>query len=126
MLLSRANKIFHKIMTNNRKSHILKILETYDQEHYEFGRNVQIDFHIRKYYLHNKQLSSIDREFINDQVYTMVKYKGLLDFLSQSPLNWRSRFETMYDGDFENQIENKNLPPYILINKYYFYLVIFV
>jgi hypothetical protein len=111
MLLSRANKIFNKIMTNNRKGHILKILETYDQEHYEYGRNIPIDYQVRKYYLQNKQVASIDREFINDQVYSMIKYKGLLDFLTPSPLNWRSRFETMYDSDFEKQLDNKNLPP---------------
>ena len=111
MLLSKANKIFNKLMSNNRRSHILGILETMDQEHLEFGRNIPLDLHMRKYYLKNREISSVDREFINDQVYNLMRYKGLLDFLTRHPLNWRSRFETFYEPEFERQLENKNLPP---------------
>jgi len=111
MLLSKANKIFNKLMTNKRKNHIISILEDLDHEHLEFGRNIPLDLHIRKYYLQNKEVTPPGREFINDQVYNLVRYRGLLDFLSKPPLNWHSRVETMYEPKFQEQMDNPNLPP---------------
>lgn len=111
MLLSRTERIFNKVMTTYRRGHIINILETFDQEHLEYGKNVPLDMHIRKYYLSNRQVSNIDREFINDQVYNLIRYKGLLDFLTRKPLNWHSRFDRLYEPDFTKQMDNVNLPP---------------
>lgn len=111
MLLSKTNKIFNKLMSTYRRGHIINILETFDQEHLEYGRNVPLDLHLRKYYLSNRSIITTDRDFINDQVYNLIRYKGLLDFLTKSPLNWSSRFERIYEPDFEKQLDNANLPP---------------
>ena len=110
-MLTRANRIFNKLMSGYRRGHIINLLESFDNEHLEFGRNVPLDMHLRKYYLNNRQVSNIDREFINDQVYNLIRYKGLLDFLTKSTLNWSNRFESLYHPDFEKQINNPNLPP---------------
>lgn len=111
MLLSRSTKMFNKIMTNKRKNHIINILEGFDHDHLEYGSNIPLDLHLRKYYLNNKEVSNVDREFINNQVYNFMRYKGILDFLSKPPLNWFSRFETFYEPNFYKQLENPNLPP---------------
>jgi hypothetical protein len=112
-MLSKANKIFNKLLTSKRRSHIIKILEQFDTEHMKLGRNIPLDLHIRKYYLQNRTVTVPDREFINNQVYNLIRYKGLLDFLSKPPLNWHSRLEAIYDPDFELQLENQNLPAYM-------------
>ncbi len=110
-MLTRSNKIFNKLMSSYRRGHVINLLEQFDREHLEFGRNIALDMHIRKYYLDNRSISSIDREFINDQVYNLIRYKGLLDFITKSALNWSNRFERIYEPDFEQQINNPNLPP---------------
>ena len=109
-MLSKSNKIFNKLLSSKRKSHIINILESFDKEHLELGRNIPLDLHVRKYYLNNRDLSTIDRDFIVDQVYSLIKYKGLLDFLSKPHLNWHTRMDAMYDSDFEKQQYNENLP----------------
>ena len=53
MLLSRGNKMFNKVMTNKRKNHIINILEGFDHDHLEYGSNIPLDLHLRKYYLNN-------------------------------------------------------------------------
>ena len=112
-MLSRGNKIFNKLLTNKRKTQIIKILETFDQEHMQMGRNIPLDLNIRKYYLTNRSVTVPDREFINDQVYNLIRYRGLLDFLTKPPLNWHSRLDALYEPNFTNQFENENLPPYL-------------
>lgn len=94
MILSKSNKLFNKLMSTNRRGHILKILDTFDKEHIDYGKNTPLDLHIRTYYLKNKKINVIDREFINDQVYNLVRHKGLLDFLTKSPISWEGRFES--------------------------------
>lgn len=71
-LINKTTKQFKSIMSNHRRSHIIKLLETFDHEHLELGRNVPLDMHTRKYFLFNKDVSNIDREFICDQVYNLI------------------------------------------------------
>jgi hypothetical protein len=110
MLLSKSNKIFNKIMTNYRKGHIIKILDTFDKANMDIGTNVPLDLYIRKYFLGCKTVSSSDREFIYDQVYNLIRYRGLLDFISRPPVDWEKRFEEFYSENFNKQLENVNLP----------------
>jgi 16S rRNA (cytosine967-C5)-methyltransferase len=115
-MLSKADRIFHKIMTNYRKGHILNILDSFDSEHLDVNRNTPLDFHMRRYYLKNKTVTNIDREFINDQVYNLIRYRGLLDFLGRSPLTWETRFDAFYNTNFEKQLQNVNLPPHLRVS----------
>lgn len=111
MLLSRTNKLFNKLMSNHRKGHIIRILDSFDKENANIGINVPIDLHVRKYFLKNREVVSIDREFINNQVCSLIRYRGLLDFLTRPPLNWMNKFDIFYSENFEKQLKNVNLPP---------------
>ncbi len=77
-LINKNTKQFKSIMSNHRRSHIIKLLETFDHEHLELGRNVPLDMHTRKYFLFNKDVSNIDREFICDQVYNLISSNLLI------------------------------------------------
>lgn len=112
MLLSKNDKLFFKIMSNYRKNHIIKICENFDIEHLKVNNNIPLDLHLRKYFLSYKSISNIDREFISDQVYNLMRFKGLIDFLTPHNLNWLNRFETFYSETFEKQFNNINLPKY--------------
>ena len=108
--LIKGTRFFNKIMSSDRKGHILRILDSFDREHIEIGNNIPLDLHLRKYYLKFKFVPSQDREFISDQVYNLIRYKGLVDFLAKPPLNWFSRFDAYYDSTFESQKNNVNIP----------------
>jgi len=110
--LVMGTRLFNKIMSNDRKGHILRILDSFDREHIDIGNNIPLDLHLRKYFLKFKFVKSSDREFISDQVYKLIRYKGLIDFLTKPPLNWFSRFDTFYNSRFELQKKNVNLPAY--------------
>lgn len=116
MLLSKSNKLFNKLMSHSRKNHIINLLESFDTEHLQFGRNIPLDMFIRKYYLQHKEVNNIDRDFINDNVYNLIRYKGLLDVLAKGKTNWYNRFEAFYNEDFESQRDNLNLPPHIRVS----------
>ena len=107
-----AKEINTKVLTNYRRSHIIKILETFDKEHLGYGKNVPIDLHVRKYFLSNKTVSNIDREFINSQICNLIRYKTLLDFVVREPVTWNSRLDYFFSKNFEQQMDNVNLPLY--------------
>lgn len=108
--LVKGTIFFNKIMSADRKGHLLRILDSFDREHIEIGNNIPLDMHLRKYFLKFKFVTSSDREFISDQVYNLIRYKGLIDFIAKPPLNWFSRFDTYYDSSFEIQKNNVNIP----------------
>jgi hypothetical protein len=108
--LVKGTRLFNKIMSTDRKGHILRILDSFDREHIEIGNNIPLDLHLRKYFLKFKFVKSSDREFISDQVYNLIRYKGLIDFLTKPPLNWFSRFDNFYNSNFELQKKNVNVP----------------
>ena len=110
--LVKGTRLFNKIMSTDRKGHILRILDSFDREHIEIGNNIPLDLHLRKYFLKFKFVKSSDREFISDQIFNLIRYKGLIDFLTKPPLNWFSRFDTYYNSNFELQKKNVNIPGY--------------
>ena len=76
-LLNKSNMNFTKLMTNHRKTHIIDILNTYDTEHYQFGRNIPLDFYIKKYFLKHKYIKVQDREFIYEEVYNLMSITNI-------------------------------------------------
>ena len=98
------------ILTKYRQGHMLKILESFDREHAEFGNNIPIDLHLRKYFLKNKSVTNIDREFINNEINNLIRYRTLLDFCTKAPLSWLGRMDYFYSESFPKQLENVNLP----------------
>jgi hypothetical protein len=104
------------ILSRYRQGHMLKILETFDREHSEFGNNVPIDLHLRKYFLKNKSVTNIDREFVNNEICNMIRYRTLLDFCTKPPVTWHTRMDYFYSDNFEKQLTNVNLPEYLNVN----------
>ena len=108
--LKKGNNLINKIMSAERKGHIIGIMESFDKENSEYGKNVPFDMHLRQYFLKFKFTKSEDKEFIANQAYSIIRYKGLIDFLTKPPLTWLGRFDTFYSQDFERQKDNVNIP----------------
>jgi len=65
-------KLKSKLLTNTRMTHILNILEEYDYKNIDYGANIALDMHIRKYFLKHKQTHVNDREYITDEVFILI------------------------------------------------------
>lgn len=101
------------MLNATRKNHILSILDNYDKEHLEYGKNISLDFFMKKYFIKHKSINLGDRDFIYEQVYFLMRNKLLLDVISAKKhhITWLNRFECYYNKDFFlKQKENVNLP----------------
>lgn len=68
-----------------RRNHILNLLNSYEEQH------LPLDLFISLYFRKHKALGSKDRAFVADTIYGMVRWKGLLDHLCTSAVNWDRR-----------------------------------
>jgi len=73
-------KIKKKLITNLRLSHITKILEEYDFKNMDYGQNIALDMHIRKYFLKHKQTHVNDRENITEEVFNLIS--NILNYIN--------------------------------------------
>jgi len=86
-----------------REHHLLTLLELYD------GQNLPLDLFINRYFRGNTALGSKDRGFIAETAYTLVRWKGLLDYLTEEE-SWESRYDIYSKVDLEEYINMENIP----------------
>lgn len=100
---------------NFRKYHLLNLLKEYEKS------SLALDIFLQKYFRAHKQLGSKDRKEILDTIYPMIRWRGLIDFLSPPPVSWEKRLETYQSCDFLN-LQKKEIPSHIRWSfpKYYF------
>ncbi|MBA2367404.1 MAG: RsmB/NOP family class I SAM-dependent RNA methyltransferase [Candidatus Protochlamydia sp.] len=88
-----------------REHHLFTLLEGYEQQ------NLPLDLFISHYFRNHSALGSKDRAFIAETIYALVRWQGLLDFLSRSS-SWRVRYETYKTTNFEDIQKNSSIPPF--------------
>ncbi len=89
-----------------RKFHLLKLLEEYDKSNHPIDRAVHL------YFRAHKALGSKDRNYIAETAYLMMRWKGLLDFLTQES-SWESRLNAIESQDLKQTSENPEIPLHI-------------
>ena len=89
-------------ITAKRKGAVLDILETFDTTHInEPGRNIPMDLFLRHFFLnHKKDYDADARTQIAELTYTMARYKGYLNAISNrksgrepDKVSWISRMK---------------------------------
>eukprot|EP00347_Sterkiella_histriomuscorum_P019483 403341461 len=121
-MLKNAMKIKQRMnlptLNATRKAYILRILDTFDQEHINNpGRNIPLDLYLRYFFLNEKKkVDGFDRESIVDYVYNLMMYKGYLNAICKKPMTWESRFKAFLSPDFEEQITNEGLPEHVRLS----------
>jgi len=81
-------------MISFRKTHILKILDSFSQV------NLPLDIFLSHYFRSKKSIGAKDRKEIADTVYGIIRLRGLLDHLSETPLTWENRYKRFIKGNF--------------------------
>lgn len=90
-----------------RHYHILCILEGYDKQ------DLPLDLFLKDYFKVRTAVGSKDRPFISDAVYTMVRWRGLLDYLCESPPDWPKRLEIYLKWDLPTVKKRADIPVHI-------------
>lgn len=86
-----------------RDHHLLALLEAYDQQ------TLPLDLFISQYFRQHAALGSKDRAFIAETVYALVRWKGLLDYLSPDS-SWQKRYQTFQGIDLAELQQRADIP----------------
>lgn len=86
-----------------REYHLLQLLDAYSQQ------TLPLDLFISHYFRDHVALGSKDRAFIADTIYALVRWQGLLDYLSSSS-SWRVRYDTYLKIDLEQLQSREDIP----------------
>lgn len=93
-----------------REFHLLKLLETFENQSWPLDR------YLNNYFRSHSAIGSKDRQIIADWIYGMFRWKGLLDYLSKPPYNWEKRFQLFREGTYEQFLEDQKIPLHIRLS----------
>jgi len=96
--------LFWQMYINFRNSHLLSILKTFE------GQNLPLDRFLSNYFKENKAVGSHDRKYIAETVYTVVRWKGLLDFFCKGGISWEKRVATLENFHPESYLNDVSIP----------------
>lgn len=84
--------------------HLFSILETYDKQSYP------LDLFLHHYFRTHKALGSKDRGFISEKVYSLIRWRGLLEYLSPTLSSWEQRYCLFQEIDLDKIIHDQTIP----------------
>ena len=84
--------------------HLFQILKLYGENPFP------LDHIIADYFRANKALGSKDRAFIANTAYGIVRWKGLLEYLTNSQDNWKLMFECYQSINIDDLLKNEKIP----------------
>lgn len=90
-----------------REHHLLQLLDDYDDQ------TLPLDLFIRNYFKDHKAIGSKDRGFIAETVYSLVRWKGLLDYQYREFFSWEKRYELLQKENFSEYIHDEKTPLHI-------------
>lgn len=97
-------------MKDFREFYLLKILDEFDLS------PLPLDVFLSKFFRAHKSLGSKDRSFICETLYTLIRWKGLLDHICEKPLTWKKRLEALQLNNLEDFIHDETLPAHIRVS----------
>jgi 16S rRNA (cytosine967-C5)-methyltransferase len=87
-----------------REYHLFALLKAYGEQ------TLPLDLFISHYFRANKALGSKDRGFISETAYAMIRWLTLLDYLSEKPLSWESRYQAYQKLNLKQVIGQEDIP----------------
>lgn len=94
-----------------REHHLFALLDFY-QEHY----TLPLDRAVNLYFRQHKSLGSKDRSYIAEMIYGMVRWQGLLDFLSQGPVSPQERFRLYQQIQVHDYLADPAIPEHVRVS----------
>jgi 16S rRNA (cytosine967-C5)-methyltransferase len=92
-----------------REYHLLQILSSFEKQ------SLPLDAFLRNYFRSHTAVGSKDRKEICEIIYGMIRWKGLLDHLSEKPSSWENRFRAFIKFS-QNKTCDSTLPAHIRVS----------
>lgn len=96
--------------TSFRNHHLLLILKEFSM------KDIPLDAFLRNYFKKNKSIGSKDRKQICENLYKLIKWKGLIDYLCTNPISWEKRVEKLANFDFKNYFSDETIPLHVRVS----------
>ncbi|NGX29819.1 MAG: Ribosomal RNA small subunit methyltransferase B [Candidatus Anoxychlamydiales bacterium] len=94
-----------------RKFHLLTILKEFSK------KKLPLDVFLRNYFKNHKSIGSKDRKSICEDLYKLIRWNGLIDFLcKKTPITFEDRLEILEDFDFKRYLDDKKIPDHIKVS----------
>lgn len=93
-----------------REHHLFTLLKEYEKQ------TLPLDLFINKYFREHKALGSKDRGFVAEQVYALIRWKALLDYLIDKPCHWEQRYKTFSEIDLRKIQKNHTIPLHVRVS----------
>jgi 16S rRNA (cytosine967-C5)-methyltransferase len=98
------------IKTPFREFHLFSILNEYDES------RLPLDLFLSFYFRKHRAVGSKDRKEICENIYGMIRWRGLLDHLCKNPSSWKERYEKYSSIDPLKFLKAKNIPQHIRLS----------
>lgn len=74
------------------------------------NQTLPVDLYIHHYFRANKALGSQDRGYIAETLYGLIRWKSLIDYLTNNSSDWEVRIEAFQNADLEALSKDPTIP----------------
>lgn len=93
-----------------REHHLLTILSEYESQ------QLPLDRFLKDYFRFHKAIGSKDRKVLCENIYSMVRWKGLLDYLCDKPTSWEARYQKLSQIKPDHFFDDEQIPLHIRLS----------
>lgn len=93
-----------------REYHLFTILSEYERQ------LLPLDRFLREYFHVHKAVGSKDRKILCENIYSIIRWKGLLDYLCCKPISWETRYQKFMQFSPDHFLENSEIPLHIRLS----------
>ena len=97
-------------MIKFRVFHLLKVLTEFDTS------RLPLDVFLSKYFRAHKSVGSKDRKEICENIYKLIRWKGLIDHFCEKPITWEKRLLVSKEISFETALEDPSIPDHVKVS----------
>lgn len=123
--LQHPNTLYSQLpMYEFRQKHLLELLDGYESS------KMPIDYYVSHYFRACKALGSKDRAYLAEQVYRLIRWKGLIDFFLDKAANksvstsetettsfsWMQRIQWIQENEPKAFLRNDQIPEYTRVS----------
>lgn len=93
-----------------REHHLFTILSEYERQ------MLPLDRFLQEYFRFHKAIGSKDRKVLCENIYSIIRWKGLLDYLCKKPISWEARYQKFMQLSPGCLIENPDIPLHVQLS----------
>ncbi|HEV3269057.1 MAG TPA: RsmB/NOP family class I SAM-dependent RNA methyltransferase [Candidatus Rhabdochlamydia sp.] len=93
-----------------REHHLFTILSEYENQ------ALPLDRFLKEYFHFHKAIGSKDRKILCENIYSIVRWKGLLDYLCDKPISWETRYQKLSQIKPDHFFDNAQIPLHIRLS----------